>query len=202
VTESNKYPAQVFFSEEDEGFIAIAPDLPGCSAFGATQEEALAELQVAIDVWRGAAAKAGNPIPPPSKPQTDPLPSGKVLVRMPRSLHGRLNERAKAEDVSLNQLIVHLLSGVVSVQATASENVWKFATSRVVQHLYETGMLVATANVGTWSETVQVTDPHLTSLTRMMAQPNPQSLIVYQAAGMSGFRASPAPRRLERAKHG
>jgi predicted RNase H-like HicB family nuclease len=118
VTETNRYPAQVFFSEEDEGFIAIAPDLPGCSAFGATQEEALAELQVAIDVWRGAAANAGNPIPLPSKPQADPLPSGKVLVRMPRSLHGQLIDRAKAEDVSLNQLIVHLLSGVVSVQAT------------------------------------------------------------------------------------
>ena len=44
----------------EAGYIAIAPDLPGCSAFGATQEEALAELQVAIDVWRGAAAKAGK----------------------------------------------------------------------------------------------------------------------------------------------
>ncbi len=200
MTESNKYPAQVFFSEEDEGFIAIAPDLPGCSAFGATQEEALAELQVAIDVWRGAAAKAGNPIPPPSKPQADPLPSGKVLVRMPRSLHGQLIDRAKAENVSLNQLIVHVLSGAASVQAVATENIWKFATLN--SHLfYETGMLVATANVGTWGETVQITDPHLTNLTRTMAQPKPRSVIVYQA-GVSGFRASPAQQRLERAKHG
>jgi hypothetical protein len=41
VTAVNRYPAQVFWSEEDEGFIAVAPDLPACSAFGASQEEAL-----------------------------------------------------------------------------------------------------------------------------------------------------------------
>jgi hypothetical protein len=40
-----RYPANVFWSEEDEGFIALAPDLPGCTAFGASQAEALDELK-------------------------------------------------------------------------------------------------------------------------------------------------------------
>jgi antitoxin HicB len=201
MTEANRYPAQVFFSEEDEGFIAIAPDLPGCSAFGATQEEALAELQVAIDVWRGAAIKAGNPVPPPSRPQADPLPSGKVLLRMPRSLHGQLIERAKAEDVSLNQLAVHLLSGAVFVQATSSENLWKFAISNM-QTFHDVGMVTA-AYAGTWSGgmVTHMTDPHLVPLVRPVEkQPTPHSLIVYQA-GVSSFRASPA-KRVERVKHG
>jgi predicted RNase H-like HicB family nuclease len=63
VTNANRYPAQVSWSDEDSGFIAIAPDLPGCSAFGETQQEALAELQDAIAAWIEAAQSAGNPIP-------------------------------------------------------------------------------------------------------------------------------------------
>jgi predicted RNase H-like HicB family nuclease len=68
VTEAQRYPAHVFYSEEDEGFIAIAPDLPGCSAFGDTQEEAVGELRDAIAAWQIAARNAGNPVPEPSKP--------------------------------------------------------------------------------------------------------------------------------------
>jgi predicted RNase H-like HicB family nuclease len=45
----------VFRSGEHEGFIAIASDLPGCSAFGESQQDALRELQDAIAAYRGAA---------------------------------------------------------------------------------------------------------------------------------------------------
>jgi predicted RNase H-like HicB family nuclease len=47
----NKYAVEIFYSEEDEGYIAVAPELPGCSAFGETEEEALREIKVAIDLW-------------------------------------------------------------------------------------------------------------------------------------------------------
>jgi antitoxin HicB len=60
------YPANVFWSDEDEGFIALAPDLPGCSAFGDTQAEALLELQDAIAAWVQAAAVDGRPVPQPA----------------------------------------------------------------------------------------------------------------------------------------
>jgi predicted RNase H-like HicB family nuclease len=73
VTDAQRYPAQVFYSDEDEGFIALAPDLPGCSAFGDTQEEAIGELRNAIVAWQMAAAKAGNPIPEPTRHQLDEL---------------------------------------------------------------------------------------------------------------------------------
>jgi predicted RNase H-like HicB family nuclease len=68
VTQASRYPAQVFWSDEDEGFIAIALDLPGCSAFGETQQEALQELQTAIEAWIESAEAAGNPVPEPSRP--------------------------------------------------------------------------------------------------------------------------------------
>jgi predicted RNase H-like HicB family nuclease len=112
VTNVNRYPAHVFWSSKDEGFIAIAPDLPGCSAFGESQQEALTELQDTIAAWIEAAQSAGNPIPEPSDPARDAEYSGKMLVRMPRELHGQLARLAKSENVSLNHYIVYLLTSV------------------------------------------------------------------------------------------
>ena len=63
-----EYPSNVFWSDDDDGFIATAPDLPGCSAFGPTQVQALAELRHAIDAWIEAAMATGNPVPQPSRP--------------------------------------------------------------------------------------------------------------------------------------
>jgi antitoxin HicB len=126
VNDAQRYPAQVFYSDEDEGFIAVATDLPGCSAFGETQEEAVAELRDAIDAWQMAAEKAGNPIPEPSKPHLDDLPSGKILLRLPRSLHAQLIDRAKQENVSLNQ---HL---TVSLATCSAAN---FARDALENHI-------------------------------------------------------------------
>jgi predicted RNase H-like HicB family nuclease len=62
-----RYPIQVFWSEDDAGFIAAVPDLLGCSAFGETQVEAVNEVKDAIAAWIEAMTAAGNPIPLPSK---------------------------------------------------------------------------------------------------------------------------------------
>lgn len=115
------YPAEVFFSEEDEGFIAIAPDLPGCSAFGETQAEALIELQSAIEAWISAASKAGNLVPEPSLRSSPNLPSGKVLLRLPKTLHARLNQKARTESVSLNTCLIMLLSEMIGSREETSK---------------------------------------------------------------------------------
>jgi predicted RNase H-like HicB family nuclease len=107
---SERYPVNIFWSEDDAGFIALAPDLPGCSAFGETRDEALNEVRDAIEAWIGAARAAGNPIPAPSAPQPDYTHSGRVLVRMPKALHAQLVERAKVEAVSLNSWMVFVLT--------------------------------------------------------------------------------------------
>jgi len=49
---------KVFWSDEDEGFIAIVPDLPGCSAWGASEAEAITELQDAIQAYVQSKAKS------------------------------------------------------------------------------------------------------------------------------------------------
>jgi predicted RNase H-like HicB family nuclease len=60
------YHINIFFSEEDGGYIADIPDLPYCSAFGETPEQALAEVLKARKVWIEAAKAEGKPVPPPS----------------------------------------------------------------------------------------------------------------------------------------
>jgi len=59
------YHINIFYSEEDGGYIADIPDLPNCSAFGNTPAEALAEVEVAKEVWLEAAHAEGRPIPLP-----------------------------------------------------------------------------------------------------------------------------------------
>lgn len=46
----NKYALQIFWSDEDEAFIAVCQEFPGLSAFGETREEALREAQTALDL--------------------------------------------------------------------------------------------------------------------------------------------------------
>lgn len=60
------YHINIFYSDEDEGYIADIPDLRHCSAFGATPEEALAEGLRAKEAWIKAARAVRKPIPPPT----------------------------------------------------------------------------------------------------------------------------------------
>jgi predicted RNase H-like HicB family nuclease len=59
------YHINIFYSEEDEGYIADIPDLEFCSAFGDTPQEALAQLEEANGAWLKAARAEGKPIPEP-----------------------------------------------------------------------------------------------------------------------------------------
>jgi predicted RNase H-like HicB family nuclease len=59
------YHINIFYSDEDGGYIADIPDLKACSAFGATPEEALRELESAKSAWLEAARAEGKPIPEP-----------------------------------------------------------------------------------------------------------------------------------------
>ncbi len=58
------YAIEIFYSEEDEGYISVVPELPGCSAFGKT-EEALEEIKMAMELWLETAKKEGRKIPQP-----------------------------------------------------------------------------------------------------------------------------------------
>jgi predicted RNase H-like HicB family nuclease len=59
------YHINIFWSDEDGGYIADIPDLRACSAFGASPSEALAQVELAKAAWLEAARAEGKPIPSP-----------------------------------------------------------------------------------------------------------------------------------------
>ena len=60
-----KYEIILYWSLEDDAFIAEVPELPDCAADGGTRQEALANVAVVIDEWLESAHQLGRPIPEP-----------------------------------------------------------------------------------------------------------------------------------------
>jgi len=102
-----KYAIVVAYSDEDEGYIATVPELPGCSAFGDTEEEAIKEVKVAASLWLSAARKAGRKVP---EPIVEKKFKGRFPLRIPEDLRRRLELEARRRGVSLNELILHKIA--------------------------------------------------------------------------------------------
>jgi predicted RNase H-like HicB family nuclease len=60
-----KYEVIIYWSEEDQVFVAEAPELPGCGAHGSTQDRALSHVLEAIRLWLDTTKQFGDPIPEP-----------------------------------------------------------------------------------------------------------------------------------------
>ena len=60
-----KYEVIIYWSDDDQGFIAEVPELPGCAADGTTPEQALAKVQVVASKWIETARELGRPVPEP-----------------------------------------------------------------------------------------------------------------------------------------
>ena len=60
-----RYEIIIYWSNEDEAFVAEIPELPGCMAHGDTQEAALKNANEAIGLWIDTAKEFGDPIPEP-----------------------------------------------------------------------------------------------------------------------------------------
>src|SRR5207247_3258580 len=105
-----KYRIVVHYSKEDEGYIAVVPELRGCSAWGETEVEAIHAVEVAAAAWLEAAKANNIEIPTPVDEQRV---SGKYALRLPPALYRELVFEAKAQGRSLNQLLVYKLSRAI-----------------------------------------------------------------------------------------
>lgn len=114
---TNRYPINIEWSEQDEEFMATCPAFPGLSAFGVSEEEALKEAKIAL---RGfiETHKANNmPLP---EVATRASFSGKLQLRLEKSLHRLAVQIARTEDVSLNTFIADAVQAKVSGIQVAS----------------------------------------------------------------------------------
>jgi predicted RNase H-like HicB family nuclease len=60
-----KYELNIYWSDEDQAFIAEVPELPGCAADGKTYKEAVEKVEGIIQEWIETAKELGRPIPKP-----------------------------------------------------------------------------------------------------------------------------------------
>jgi antitoxin HicB len=101
------YPITLYPDLGEGGYVAEIKDLPGCLTQGETLEETIDNIDEAKELWIETVYESGKEIPLPS---TEISYSGKLLLRIPKSLHRRLAETAEKEGVSLNQYILSILS--------------------------------------------------------------------------------------------
>lgn len=113
----------IIMRNDDEGdVIASIKELDGCIAHGHDHMEAIAELESVKRLWIKSCLTDAKPVPVPREDQDD-LPSGKWLQRVPRTLHRKLIDVAKDEDVSLNTFVTSCLSEAVGKRLAAQPGI-------------------------------------------------------------------------------
>lgn len=105
--DTNAYGFRIVWSPEDDSFIATCPEFEGISGIGRSAEGAMREVRTALRLALETYASEGWELP---GPQTLASYSGQFRLRIPRSLHARLAQRAEDEGVSLNSLSMALLA--------------------------------------------------------------------------------------------
>lgn len=101
--------------DEEGDIVARIEELQGCVSHGANETEALINLASLKELWLKDALENNEDIPEPQ--ECEALPSGKWVQRVPKSLHLKLTKAARAEGVSLNQMVTSILSQQVTSRA-------------------------------------------------------------------------------------
>jgi predicted RNase H-like HicB family nuclease len=119
--------SRVLVPDPSGGYFAEVLELPGCFSEGDTPEEAIKNVEEAMEGWIAAALDAGQPIPSPAATRGY---SGHIALRMPKSLHREAVRRAELDGVSLNQYLVTAIEAHVAGQGMADEIAAKFAAGQ------------------------------------------------------------------------
>ena len=98
---------EIIPDNDEGGYVATFPDLPGCMTVGDTIEDVIQNIIDAKRAWLESELEIGVTIPEPEELKEY---SGQFELRLPKSLHRQLAAHSKSEGVSMNQYCVYLLS--------------------------------------------------------------------------------------------
>jgi antitoxin HicB len=116
--------------EKGKPWTASVEELPGCTSRGSTSEEALSGVHEAMTGWIAAALQEGREIPEPKSATSH---SGRLLLRMPRTLHADLTRASEREGVSLNQFITDVLASAIGWRGRPEEGSTASGTTPISQ---------------------------------------------------------------------
>ncbi|HSG09518.1 MAG TPA: toxin-antitoxin system HicB family antitoxin [Longimicrobiales bacterium] len=117
---TSRYSADVRWSDEDEAYVAVCPELGGLSTLGDTRQAAVEELEAAAALAAETYEAEGWPLPEPAVHHSF---SGQFRVRLPRSLHAWLVREAQREGVSLNTFVIARLAEARGANAAPERGV-------------------------------------------------------------------------------
>jgi antitoxin HicB len=136
------YHLTVVRDAEDKAkpWTASVEELAGCTSRGRTPEDAVNGVRTAMTSWIEDALEEGREIP---EPKSETSHSGRLLLRMPRSLHAELTRASEREGISLNQFITDVLAGAV---------VWRSGTASSKPSANSTGPIQTPGAAGLTTE--------------------------------------------------
>jgi antitoxin HicB len=138
----HKYSFRVFWSDGDNGFVAVCPELPGVSAIGATEDEAIREAKIAQELYIEDMLERGEQLP---EPQTAYEYSGQTRLRMSKALHRTAAELADGQGVSLNQFINDAVAARVG-----AENLYERIAARLDRRISDIERRTVGVTEGIW----------------------------------------------------
>jgi predicted RNase H-like HicB family nuclease len=124
--------ARIVIPVENSGFHAEILEFPGCFAQGETLEEAYSNLEKAAESWIEVCLSQGHKVPEPSSSLTF---SGRIVLRLPRSIHQKAAQLAERDQISLNTYLVSAVSARVGAEDLYNELTQKLE-QRLVQAAY------------------------------------------------------------------
>jgi predicted HicB family RNase H-like nuclease len=121
------YKTVLEYEPDDKTWIAYCPDLGRgtCYAIGESKLEALELLEKSKKAILDYALAEGKEIPEPALIDSEDLPSGNFIIRVPKTTHRKLKVEAENEGVSLNQYVLSVLSEHLGLQLAKSRNTTK-----------------------------------------------------------------------------
>lgn len=155
---------RVLIPEAEGGYSAYISEFEGCIAEGETPEEALKNLEATAIGWIEAEIEASRDIP---SAWNDQVYSGKLLLRLPKSLHRQLAREAEKEGISLNQYVIYKLAQQKTTVATAVPESINQLFEKAIASLY--GAIERPAQLDPFEKYLTVSSASRTILTGKLA---------------------------------